>query len=244
VSAARLAGTQVRASVLELLRYPSFSLPALLFPSAIFLVLARAYDQPADTRMAGFAAVAILGVVFFQFGVGIAAERVSSWETFLRTLPVAPRLRIATRVASGLVFASAAAVVVVGVAAADTAVSLEPARWPLLAAALLVGAVPFGLLGIAIGYAVRPRAALPLANLLYLPLSYAGGLWVGPGHATGGAARILDLIPTHAWAVVLWWTVGAVRLDGVAVASLAVWALVFGAVAAWAYRRDEGERFS
>jgi ABC-2 type transport system permease protein len=244
VSTARLAAVQIRASVLELMRYPSFSLPALLFPSAIFLVLARAYDQPADTRMAGFAAVAILGVVFFQFGVGIAAERVSSWETFLRTLPVAARLRVGTRVASGLVFASAAPLVVIGVASADTPVSLEPARWPLLAAALIVGAVPFGLFGIAIGYAVRPRAALPVANLLYLPLSYAGGLWVGPGHATGSAERVLDLIPTHAWAVLLWWTVGAVGFDAAAVASLALWALAFGAVAVRAYRRDEGERFS
>lgn len=244
MSTARLAAVQIRASVLELLRYPSFSLPALLFPSAIFLVLARAYDQPADTRMAGFAAIAILGVVFFQFGVGIASERVSSWETFLRTLPVAPQLRIGTRVASGLVFAAAAAVVVVGVAAVDTPVSLEAARWPLLALALLAGAVPFGLFGIAIGYTVRPRAALPIANLLYLPLSYAGGLWVGPGHATGSSARVLDLIPTHAWAVVLWWTVGAVGLDGVALASLAAWTLLFGTVAVWAYRRDEGERFA
>jgi ABC-2 type transport system permease protein len=91
---------------------------------------------------------------------------------------------------------------------------------------------------------VRPRAALPIANLLYLPLSYAGGLWVGPGHATGSGARVLDLIPTHAWAVVLWWTVGAVGLDGVALASLAAWTLLFGAVAVWAYRRDEGERFA
>jgi ABC-2 type transport system permease protein len=74
--------------LLELVRYPSFSIPALLFPAAIFLVLARAYEQPPETRMAGFAAVAILGIVFFQFGVGIAAERVSPWESYVRTLPV------------------------------------------------------------------------------------------------------------------------------------------------------------
>ncbi len=239
-----LAVAQVRASVLELLRYPSFSIPALLFPSAIFLVLARAYDQPAETRMAGFAAVAILGVVFFQFGVGIASERVSSWEAYLRTLPVAPRARIAARVVTGLAFASASALVVVLVAVADTPVSLPPLRWLALVGALLLGGAPFGLLGIALGYLVRPRAALPVANLLYLPLSYAGGLWVGPGHATGSTSHALDLVPTHAWAVVLWWTVGAVGVDPAALVSLGAWAVGFGGLAVWAYRRDEGERFS
>lgn len=238
-----LAAAQVRMGLLELVRYPSFSIPALLFPAAIFLVLARAYDQPPETRMAGFAAVAILGIVFFQFGVGIAAERVSPWESYLRTLPVAPRVRVGARVVTGIAFASVAALTVVVVAVADTPVSLEIGRWLLLAAVLLVGAIPFGLFGTAIGYLARPRAALPIANLLYLPLSYAGGLWVGPGHATGGSARILDVIPTHAWAVVLWWAVGAVRVDATAIVSLSLWALVFGVVAVWAYRRDEGERF-
>jgi ABC-2 type transport system permease protein len=137
-----------------------------------------------------------------------------------------------------------AALTVVVVAVADTPVSIEVGRWFLFAAVLLIGAIPFGLFGTSIGYLARPRAALPIANLLYLPLSYAGGLWVGPGHATGGSARVLDAIPTHAWAVVLWWSVGAVRIDAVAIASLVLWTLLFAAVAVWAYRRDEGERFS
>lgn len=238
-----LAIAQVRASTVEMLRYPSFSIPALLFPSVIFLVMARAYAQPADTRLAGFAGVAILGVVFFQFGVGIAAERVSTWETYLRTLPVSPRLRIGARVCAAVVFAGVAAGTVMVVAVATTPASLPLPRWLLLVALLLVGAVPFGLLGIAIGYVVRPRAALPIANLLYLPLSYAGGLWAGPG-ATGGSSRVLDLVPTHAWATLLWWAVGSTSLDPVAVGLLASWTVLFGLLAVWAYRRDEGERFS
>jgi ABC-2 type transport system permease protein len=238
-----LALAQIRSSVVELVRYPSFSVPALLFPTVIFAVFKRAYDQPADTRMAGFAAVAILGVVFFQFGVGIAAERVTSWETYLRTLPVAPRLRIVARVCSGLVFAVSAASVLIAFASATTPVSLPVSRWPTLVAALVLGAIPFGLLGIALGYLVPPKAALPVANLLYLPLSYAGGLWMGPRHATGGASAVLDLVPTHGWATLLWTSVGAASFDAPAAASLVAWGGLFGLLAVWAYRRDEGQRY-
>jgi ABC-2 type transport system permease protein len=237
----RILGAHVRASVLELLRYPSFSLSALLFPATLYLVFLHAYRQPPATRAAGFAAVAILGVVFFQFGVGIASERTSAWELFVRTLPAQPRLRIAARVGSALLFGAAAAGGVLGVAALTTPLALPPGRWAALAAALLLGGVPFGLLGIAIGYAARPRAALPLANLLYLPLSYAGGLWAGPAHS--GGAPALDLVPTHGWAQLLWAAVGAAGFDPLAAALLAAWGGVFAVVAVAAYRRDEGERF-
>lgn len=238
----RILAVHVRAAVLELLRYPSFSLSALVFPATLFLVFLHAFSQPPDTRMAGFAAVAVLGVVFFQFGVGIASERTSGWELFLRTLPLRPRVRIGARVSSALLFGTAAAGGVVATALATTQAALPPVRWLALAAALLLGGAPFGLLGIAIGYAVRPRAALPLANLLYLPLSYAGGLWAGPGRSPRVAGAV-DLVPTHAWARLLWAAVGASGFDAVSAALLAAWGFVFGIVAVAAYRRDEGERF-
>lgn len=230
----------VRASALELWRYPSFSISALLFPPTLFLVFAHAYRQPPETRVAGFAAVAILGVVFFQFGVGIASDRVSTWELYLRTLPVAPGVRVAGRVCSGLGFAAAAAGAVVVVAVATTPPSLSAERWVELCAVLLLGSVPFGLLGIAIGYVTSPRAALPVANLLYLPLSYTGGLWAGPRHAPG----YFVVVPTHAWARLLWWAAGASGFSSAAAVLLAVWGVAFGVIAVWAYRRDEGERFS
>lgn len=239
----RVLALHVRAASVELLRYPTFSISALAFPAMLFLLFVRAFRQPPNARLAGFAAVAILGVVFFQFGVGIAAERTSGWELFVRTLPLRPRVRIAARVCSALLFGAAAAGGVVAVAAATTgAGGLPAARWLLLAVTLLLGAVPFGLLGIAIGYAVTPRAALPLANLLYLPLSYAGGLWAGP-HGSSSAPGALDLVPTHAWARLLWAAVGAAPFDAAWVALLGAWGAVFGVVATAAYRRDEGERF-
>jgi ABC-2 type transport system permease protein len=239
-----LAGTYARATTLELLRYPSFSVPALAFPATLFLVFSRASSAAPAARLAGFAAIAVLGVVFFQFGVGIAAERVSTWELYLRVLPVPARARVAGRICSALVFATAAATVVGVVAVGTTTVALAPWRWLALAGALLGGAVPFGLLGISLGYLLRPRAALPVANLLYLPLSYAGGLWGGPSSAPGGTSRALDLVPTHAWAATLWGAVGVAGVDAVALVSVAAWSVALAAVAAWAYARDEGERFS
>jgi ABC-2 type transport system permease protein len=148
---AALVAAYARATTLELLRYPSFSVPSLAFPASLYLVFTRTSSAASAARLAGFAAIALLGVVFFQFGVGIAAERVSTWELYLRVLPVPPRARFAGRICSALVFGAAAAGAVAIVAVGTTPVSLAGWRWPLLGGALLAGAIPFGLLGIALG---------------------------------------------------------------------------------------------
>jgi ABC-2 type transport system permease protein len=234
----RLLGAQFRAATLELLRYPAFSIPTLIFPGTLYLLVAgRARGEP-SVRVAGFAAIAVLGVAFFQFGVGIANDRARSWERYLRTLPARPLTRIAGRVLCALAFAAASAAAVV-LAAAGRGVPPPAARLPALGGTLLLGAIPFALLGIALGYAVRPRAALPLANLLYLPLAYAGGLWSGPQHAP----RVPLVVPTRAWAELLWSAAGAQAWSVGAVGALACWTALFGAAAVWCYRRDEGERF-
>src|SRR5262249_30766995 len=165
-----------RAMTLELARHPAYLVPTLAFPAVFFLFFAApGTNADADVRMATFAGFAALGVAFFQFGVGIAAERASPWEVYLRTLPVGAGTRLAARVLSAAVFAAAAAAVVIAVAVALTPVGLTPRGWVELAAALVAGTAPFALLGVAIGYWAPPRAALPLANLLYLGLAYAGG---------------------------------------------------------------------
>jgi len=232
-----------RAMTVELVRHPAYLVPTLAFPAVFFLFFAAPDSHlDADVRMATFAGFAALGVAFFQFGVGIAAERASPWEAYLRTLPVGAGTRLAARVLSAAVFATASAAVVIGVAVALTPVDLSPHEWIELGAALVAGTAPFALLGVAIGYWAPPRAALPLANLLYLGLAYAGGLWFRPQHLPGAARRVSSLLPTRALADVL---------AAAALGSAPPWrpwiALVgfgaaFAALAGWGYRRDSGMR--
>src|SRR5205823_7498622 len=140
----------------------------LLFPALLFVFFGLSQpDRRANLTMASYAAFAVLGVAFFQFGVGISAERASPWERFLRTLPVSTRARFAARVLTALTFALGAAGIVVAVAVSATPAALGASAWGLLALAVVVGGVPFALLGIAIGYWTSPKAALPLANVLY-----------------------------------------------------------------------------
>jgi ABC-2 type transport system permease protein len=243
----RLAFAHARAETRQLARYPAYSLPTVAFPAVLLLLLGRQFERGEPERLiAGFAATALLTVTFFQFGVGIATSRATPWEAFLRTLPVSPATRLVGRVLSAFAFAVATvgAVVVVGATVYD--VGMPVWRWCALAVALLLGAIPFALLGIGFGYWLPPRAALPVANLLFLPLAVGGSLWVRP---TDEVPREVDLgsqlLPTRSWIEVLdSIATGDSPLPLHHVAALGGWTAVFFLFGWVGYRRDEGERFT
>ena len=243
----RLALAYARAETANLARYPAYALPTVAFPAILLLVLGRQFERgEPDRLLAGFAATALLTVAFFQFGVGIATSRTTPWEAYLRTLPAAPTTRLVGRVLSALVFAAATVSAVALVAITVYRVEMAPWRLCALGLALLVGSIPFALLGIAFGYWLPPRAALPVANILYLPLAVGGFLWMRPTQdVPHGVDLASQLLPTRSWMEVL---------DPVAtgdhaiplhhVAALTAWGVLFFALAWWGYRRDEGERFT
>ena len=239
----KLAWIHARTSTLELLRYRSFSVPTLLFPSAAFLAFGRRIQAPPNVVMAYYAAFAVMGVAFYQFGVGIAAERVLPWSVLVRVLPVSAAARFAARILSALAFALASASLLVVLALATVSVDLDARGWLRFAAVIALGSVPFALFGIALGYWLTPRGALPVANLLFLGLSYAGGLLSGAGGLPGSVAAVSSYLPTRLWGDLLVAAVQGRSWRAHDVVGLVVYAGAFAAAASLGYRRDEGERF-
>jgi ABC-2 type transport system permease protein len=243
----RLLRAHVKAAGLELLRYPTFSVPTLLFPAMLFLFFVATRSgltgERADLFLASFVGFALLGVAFFQFGVGIAGERVTPWETYLRTLPLTLRTRLSARIVSALGFGLGSSVCVVLVAVATTPAGLSAGRWLLLGLSALLGSIPFALLGIALGYWATPRGALPIANVLYLGLSFGGGLWTSGQELPSSFDQVSYLLPTRHFAEVLWGAAAGTAWKPASWLALAGFALAFAALARWGYLRDEGERF-
>ena len=239
-----LAVAHARAELLQLARYPTYALPTLAFPGVLMVLFGLQLEGADATRLlAGVSATAVLAVAFFQFGVGIASGRESTWERYVRTLPVSDSSRLAGRVLAGLGFALASTIVV-WIAGATVGVRLDLGEYATLGAALVAGAIPFALLGIGLGYRLRPRSALPVANLLYLPLAIAGSLWGKPDDPPRGLDLASQALPTRSLMEIL--EPAASSSGGLPLrhaAALAAWTVAFGLFALHAYRRDEGERY-
>jgi ABC-2 type transport system permease protein len=241
-----LVWAHARAETLQLLRYPSYSVPTVALPALFLLVFGHGLATEAPERLlAGFAATAVLIVTFFQFGVGIAVTRATPWETFARTLPVGPGTRLAARVLSALGFAAATVTVVSVVAIAVFDARPSALRAAALTLGLLLGGIPFALLGIALGYWLPPRAAFPAANLVYFSLAIGGALWRRVEDAPRTADVASQLLPTRSWIEILDpLATGERPVPLHHVAALVGWTVAFGGIAWLGYRRDEGERFS
>ena len=239
-----LALAHARAQTLALLRYPSFSVPTLALPAIFFVFfgLPRAQHQP-NVLLASYCAYAVLSVAFFQFGVGIAQERARPWELYLRTLPVGVGVRLCARALSASLFAAASLAIVLAVIVPTTTVSLSAREWLRLALVLLTGGVTFIGLGIALGYWVPARSALPVANILYLSLAYVGGLWTGPQGIPPAVSRLSSGLPTRLWGDLLWAAATDEPWRAAYGLFLAAYSATFAALAVWGYRRDEGHRF-
>ncbi|HEY4412848.1 MAG TPA: hypothetical protein VGN06_07605 [Gaiellaceae bacterium] len=236
----KLTLVHARIQIVELVRFPGFSLGTLAFPGVVFVLfgLPRAAHHP-DLQLASYSAFAVLGVGFFQFGVSGAIERGTPWQAWLRTLPTPPAVRIAARVVSALAFTGASIAVVVAIALGATSVSLSATEWLRLGVALLAGSVPFVVLGLTIAYWTSPKSALPMANILYMLLAYAGGLWTGPADLPHVVRTISPYTPARQWGDVLWPAVTGAPWRASHWLLLAVYALGFGAFAAWGFARDE-----
>lgn len=244
-SAAMLAAA-FRARLLELFRIPAFAVPVLIFPTMFFVLFAAPYVRTrtdATLAMLSFVAFAVVGITLFQFGVGVANERVQPWERYLRTLPAPLWTRFAARLGCAMVFAAIAAALVAVIATLMTPARLSPEGWAELAVLMLLGGIPFVLFGLAIGYWANGRAALPIANIFYLLLSFGGGLWMPPSILPRFAQMVSPYLPTRQFGELLW-SIPGPRISMHALLALAIYAVAFGAIAAAGYRRDERQRYA
>lgn len=156
-------------------------LPALFFAMFAPQIASQSAPQPetANRVMASYAAFAVLNVALFRVGFDVAAAHFGPWEQFLRTLPSGPWPRLIANLLEGVVLASCAGGAVVVVSLLLTPVALPLGAWFALAVALLLGSVPFALLGGWLATALPLRTAGPVTNVLFLVMAYLGGLWSG-----------------------------------------------------------------
>lgn len=247
-SGIRVFATHVRYRILEFARTPFAIWPTLVFPVMIaaFFVVPNVGDVPeaATYSTVTITLFAFTMIAMFTFGAGEAEERRLAWSGFVRALPVHPAAPLGARVVVGLVFAVVGAAPAVALCMATTPVSVAPSQWPLLAAAVLAGAVAMALLGLTLGNALPPKAAIATANVVFLPMAFIGGLLIPVDALPRWADLVGMATPVRPWVEV---ATGTALGSDVALgwwAAVAGWIVVLGASAGWAYRRDAVQRFS
>ncbi len=230
----------------RLLRNPGFWAPTLLFP-AMFYSFFGASMSPAglysQMAIASFSVYGVVGIAFYQFGVGIAQDREDPFDAWMRTLPASVMSNALAQMLVAVLFAITA-VLLVFVASyffGKTPLTTEQSLRLLLVCALI--SIPASLFGIALGYAASAKAAPALANLIYLPLAFLGGLWMHPSILPKIIGEISVWTPTRHMAEFAWSSVANVMPDMNFILGLGAYTLVFIALVMWLVDRDRKKRF-
>ncbi|MDG4824230.1 ABC transporter permease [Asanoa sp. WMMD1127] len=242
-----LALVHARYQLLETIRIPIALIGSAFFPAAsmLFFVVPFAGDDPVGATFATASMVtfSIMVSSLFTYGVGVAEDRSQPWDGYMRTLAAGAGPRFTGRILAGMTLALLSLIPVVLIGALFTEATVSLTGLLLGIGTVFVGALPFTLMGLAIGYALPLKAALVVCQVIFFPLAFGGGLMSAPDQAPGIIATIAPYLPTRGAVELMWAAVGDFRPSPLSLVMFAVWTVAAGAVAVWAYRRDEGRRF-
>lgn len=223
-------------------RNKRFFIFSMIFPCVMFYFIAG--SAGADDMLAGIsvreyfmASMASWGTMMAAVSIGarIASERAVGWNRQLRLTPLPPRSYLITKIATGYLTAIASMILLFA-AGLTLDVRLDADVWLQMTGLILIGTIPFALLGVLIGHLAASDQVGPLMGGLVSLFAFLGGAWFDISDSTLG--DISKFIPSY-------WLVqagrGSVLGQGWSAQGwtvVAVWAVALGVLATWAYRRD------
>ncbi|GAA2780978.1 ABC transporter permease [Saccharopolyspora taberi] len=234
---------------LESIREPVATVSSLLFPAlfmVMFSVASSAVRDSAEhaTASAGQMAFFALASAFaFNLGIGVAVDRDKPWELYVRALPVGAGAVLGGRLLNAAAIAVLSLVPVALVAGLLTEAHATPPRLVAALPVLLGCGLPFVFLGLAIGHSLPMKAAIPVVQLIMLPGSFLGGLWMPPSAFPAWLDPVSQALPTRAGRELVLGALTGTDPGPVALPVAIGWTVLLGALAVAAYRRDEGRRF-
>jgi ABC-2 type transport system permease protein len=189
---------------LKLWRMKSFSLSVIGFPVmfyALFGIANRGNDMAgmavSKYMLASYCCFGLIGAALFGIGVGLGSERAAGWLELKRASPMPPMAYLVakciTAQAFGLIIVSV--LVLIGVTAGG--VRLSGAELAMMAGMSVLGTVPFAAMGLLVALVVPPAAAPGVVNLIYLPMSFLGGLWIPLQYLPKWLQGIAPAMPTY-----------------------------------------------
>jgi ABC-2 type transport system permease protein len=221
-----------------LLRSRGYVLLTLALPVLLYLVIGRTRGTAYGIANPGYYMVAMAGWGAFTGAltgnaVRIAQERSDGWTRQLRLTTLPAHAYVTAKIIASTVTTLPAIVVVLCLGRLYGRVNLPGWEWPAIGTSVLLTAIAFAALAVAIGYRFLPHQAQPLTMLIFFVMTLLGGLLFP---LSGLIATIGKVLPTYQVARIGASIIGSgqVPLSGVAV--ILGWLAGFTALAVLAVR--------
>ncbi|WP_433352066.1 ABC transporter permease [Microtetraspora malaysiensis] len=234
--------------MIEQIRVPIGILASSFFPAISMLAFVVPFAgqdvKGATTATASLMFFGAMSSALIGLSIAVSQDREAPWNPYLRTLPAGPFPRFAGRILSTLAVMLISVIPVLVVGALFTEATITPTGLLLGLGALVTSVVPFMLMGLFVGFVMASKAAMAVSQLLFFPMAILGGLLLPPQILPEFVQVVSPYVPIRGAAELISWATAGVSPNAVSLVMLAVWTVLLAAAAVWAYRRDEGRRFS
>lgn len=238
----RVLGVEVLDELRNIVREPTALFFSILMPVGFFTLFVSMFgDQPAGeipagTRMiASFGTFGVLAVTLMNPGIGVAQDREIGWLRAKLVSAVPVPVTLAGKVIAALPYAVGVLLAMTVAAWLTGTLQISPVDLVRVYGVLLVGSLPFALLGMAVGFQAGPNASAAILNAILMPAAVVSGLWMPLEILPDFFETIAHFLPTYHLA-----QLAVSQLDGAAVAGhalvLAGMTAVMAAGAALSYR--------
>jgi ABC-2 type transport system permease protein len=190
-------------------------------------------------RMVALATYAAMGSALYCIGPALAAERASGWIRQLRVTPLPGGSWLVAKALQSAVMTLPGVLVVIMLGLVQKGVQASPGHLGLAVVVLVVGALPFALIGLVIGQALDGQAANSATLLFLIATSFVGGIFVPTDGLPGLARGIGNLFPSAHLVALARDALAGAGLPVTDIAVLGAWAVGAAAAALALGRRDQ-----
>lgn len=249
MSTLTLAAVHTKYNLIETARIPIAIIGSVAFPTLAFcmFVLPQRYvaDDPqmATAAVASMVVFAFMAAGLFSIGLDLAEQRSKPWAPYLRTLPGSPAARIIGLIAATVLISLIAMLPLLLVGALFTAAEVAPLNLMAAVGLAVATAIPSMLIGVIVGTAFGPKAAIAVTQVVMFLLAFGGGLFLPPIMFPEWLDTASKFLPVRqAREMVIAASLGE-PIPVWAILGILGWTVVLAAVAILLARRDEGRRY-
>lgn len=238
-------GTYVRYELIRTFRNRRFFIFSFGFPLILYFVIAapNRHDASFDSTGLSFPLYYMVGLAAFgsmnamlSTGARISAERTTGWNRQLRITPLSTRTYFRAKVLTGYIVAFMALLLLFA-AGTILGVRLPAHVWVHMTWLMLVGLIPFAVIGILIGHLVSSESIGPVIGGSVALFAFLGGVWF-PITGGGFLHQLAEVLPSYWLVQASHVAIGGSGLTRRGWIVIAAWTLAMGALARRAYRRD------
>jgi ABC-2 type transport system permease protein len=177
---------EARYEFVRLLRTRAFSLSVIGFPVAFYIFFGIVMNRGqmihgvsvAKYMLATYAVFGMVGAALFGIGVGLAGELQAGWLELKRASPMPPLAYLLAKCCGAIGFGIIIVCLLTLIGAVGAHVSITPLEFAKLIGLTIAGVIPFACLGMVVALLVPFNSAPGFTNMIYLPMSFCGGLWI------------------------------------------------------------------